>query len=64
MREPTLLSLVIIFLNSGKIILTLVLPTPPVTIPLGRRYGTFIPFLDTKLYYGGSFRMLSRFEVP
>jgi hypothetical protein len=64
MKESTLLSLVIIFLNNGKLMPILALPTPPVTMPLGRSYGTFIPSLDTKLFFGGSFRMLSRFEVP
>jgi hypothetical protein len=52
MKEATLSSLVITFENIGKLLITLALQPLPITIPLGKRYGAFIPFLDTKLCFG------------
>jgi hypothetical protein len=60
MREATLSSLAITSLNIGKMLIALDLQPLPTTTPLGRRYGTFIPYLDIKLCCGESFKMLFR----
>jgi hypothetical protein len=63
-KEVTRSNLATTYLNIGKWLINRALLQTTILVPRGRRFGTFIPSLDTKLFFGESFKMPYLSKAP